>query len=194
MIACIGAFVCIGKLLFSGSMGKQGGASIEHVCENKCRYVRKMEYLFAGIVIIVCCVSILTILLAGDSEAFTNFSFASTVASIILSVIAIFMTISGESKASTTKDKIDLTVELLNKSISGIDNQKESFDTLLVEFKEQVKYQQETYEKLLKVSHDIHEDAVQIIRAREVESLPIDLRSGQKKQYKHKKMIMEGEE
>lgn len=154
MIICILAFGYIGKLLFSGNTGKSDGASIDRVCEKKCRYIRKMEYLFAGIVIIVCCVSILTVLLAGDSNAFTYFSFASTITSIILSVIAIFMTISGESKTETTKDKVDITVARL--------------DNIIEQFEKQVEIENNTFEKILEGYQEMKERMDQLSESMKV--------------------------
>lgn len=124
--------------------------SVYQPCENKCRYVRRMEFLLAGIVIAVSCVAILTILLAGDPEAFTNFSFASTVSSIILSVIAIFMTISGEAKASVTKERMELAVTKLDDGRDALEKSNGDLLKMLLE-------QREVFENILAESKRIHE-------------------------------------
>lgn len=147
MIAAVAAVIAFGTILFTSNSDAAGKpAQSRPACEETCRHVRKMEFVNIGIVIAVSCVAILTILLAGDSNAFANISFASTVSSIILSVIAIFMSISGEVKVSNTKEKMDLTVGKLDEAIQQLEEyktemlqelaeQKEVFDHILVESK-----------------------------------------------------------
>lgn len=117
-------------------------------CDKKCKYVSKMQYWVAIIVAVVCAVAILTVLMASNAEAFQSFSFASTITSIILSVIAIFMTISGESKTETTKEKVDLTVEKLDKMISKFDGQRENYEELLKKFEQQIEKENIAFQEL----------------------------------------------
>lgn len=62
-----------------------------------------------------------------DSNFASHFSFASTVTSIILSVLAIFMSVTGESKTQTIRERIEQeadeiteVTEKLEKEISSI--------------------------------------------------------------------------
>ncbi len=147
MLVAMAAIVTFGIIFFKRQKNEAESCL---ACEEKCRHVQKMEFVFTGIVIAVSCVAILTILLAGDSNAFTNISFASTVSSIILSVIAIFMSISGEVKASNTKEKMDLTVGKLNEAIQKLEDYKID---MLAELTEQ----KEVFDRILEESKRIHE-------------------------------------
>lgn len=63
-----------------------------------------------------------------DERLFSHFSFASTVSSIILSIIAIFMSVIGESKTEIIRDRIEQEA----KQISAVTNRFEDYmDDLL---------------------------------------------------------------
>lgn len=83
------------------------------------------RYLFiiAGILAVIG----VSIALGGNSEALGQISMASTVSSIILSSIAIFMSISGENKLNYTHDKLVETSERM----SGITDNIEQANSLL---------------------------------------------------------------
>ena len=151
MIAAIAAVIAIGGIFFSSSSGEtENPAEKRPACEEKCRHVQKMEFVYTTIVIAVSCVAILSILLAGDANAFTNISFASTVSSIILSVIAIFMSISGEVKVSNTKEKMDLTVGKLDEAIQQLEHYK-------TEMLQELAEQKDVFDHILEESKRIHE-------------------------------------
>ena len=62
----------------------------------------------SGVIIFALALVIIWLLTATKDPSFaSHFSFASTVASIILSVLAIFMSISGEAKTQVIRDKIE---------------------------------------------------------------------------------------
>lgn len=69
-------------------------------------------------------ISLGSIVLAGHSNAafVSQFSFASTVTSIILSVVAIWMSISGERTTNEIKNKILDASERLEKTTSNVEN------------------------------------------------------------------------
>ena len=52
---------------------------------------------------------------SGNEQFAAHFSFASTVTSIILSVLAIFMSVSNESKTQTIREKIEQEAETITK-------------------------------------------------------------------------------
>ena len=82
-------------------------------------------------------------LFTGDQSAMDYFSFASTITSIVLSVVAIIMTISSESKSEGVKHQIDKSVQELKDAAktmqeyaSGVDEQKKVFQEILENSKE----------------------------------------------------------
>ena len=58
-----------------------------------------------------------------DSDFVEHFSFASTVTSIILSVLAIFMSVSGESKTQAIRDRIEQEADEIVDVTSRLENQ-----------------------------------------------------------------------
>lgn len=58
---------------------------------------------------------------ANNAEFSSWISFASTITSIILSVIAIFMSISGENKTDSMRDKIEEAAKKLEKTAADIE-------------------------------------------------------------------------
>ena len=70
-----------------------------------------------------------------DPSFASHFSFASTIASIILSVLAIFISISGESKTQVIRDKIEKEADdvicVSNKLEKQISDLSEKFDVVV---------------------------------------------------------------
>lgn len=77
---------------------------------NKCYALAKRD-LFFLIGIIIC---LLTLTFSDNEIAFSHFSFAGTITSIVLSVLAIFMTIQSEAKNENVKAEINAAVHSLN--------------------------------------------------------------------------------
>lgn len=63
---------------------------------------------------------------ANNTEFSTQLEFASTITSIILSVIAIFMSISGESKMDSIMYQMEDAVEELDKIVKNLEKENES--------------------------------------------------------------------
>lgn len=82
-------------------------------------------------------------LFVNNQEALNYFSFASTIASIILSVIAIIMTIINEQKSDNVKTAIDNSVRSLK------DSSKE-----IAEYAQQIGQQRKTFEGILAKSEE----------------------------------------
>lgn len=84
------------------------------------------RYLFiiAGILAVIG----ISISLGGNDEAFGQISMASTVSSIILSSIAIFMSISGENKLNYTHDKLVETSDRMSYITDNIEKANRSLD------------------------------------------------------------------
>ena len=85
---------------------------------------------------ILCGVIILLLSTKGDDQFVAEFSFAATISSIILSILAIFMSINGESKTQAIWDKIELEAEEISKAsnvmksvISDLNNKIDSIQS-----------------------------------------------------------------
>jgi hypothetical protein len=74
----------------------------------------KLHVRYIGIIALI--ITLGSVILAGyNNDAFVGqFSFASTITSIILSVVAIWMSISGERNTNSIKDKVEDAVDDLN--------------------------------------------------------------------------------
>lgn len=94
----------------------------------------RLHIIYLIIIAVILAVIGISIALGGKSEALGQISMASTVSSIILSSIAIFMSISGENKLNYTHDKLVETsdrmseitghIEKANSMLDGTINQK----------------------------------------------------------------------
>lgn len=104
-----------------GTENKETGGSENH-------YSSTELWLRISIVVIIGLVLVIIWLFTGKaSKDFAeHFSFASTVASIILSVLAIFMSVSGEAKTQVIRDRIEQEADDIEKVASrlGEDIQK----------------------------------------------------------------------
>lgn len=87
------------------------------------------RYLFiiAGILAIIG----ISIVLGGSSEALGQISMASTLSSIILSSIAIFMSISGENKLNYTHDKLVETSDRMSDITADIEKANSKLDNTI---------------------------------------------------------------
>ena len=70
----------------------------------------------AGIIIVV----LLALTFTNDKEAVNYFSFAGTLSSIILSVVAIFMTINSENESKDAKRQMDMSVQQLKDTAASV--------------------------------------------------------------------------
>lgn len=104
-----------------------------------------IEIIFTIIVIIL-----LVNLFIGKKDALEYFSFASTITSIILSVLAIMMTIFSDAKNENTKSLINKSIDSLEKAIKTIERHTQEMNSVSDR-------QRETFEKILENSSDILE-------------------------------------
>lgn len=88
-----------------------------------------IRYLF--IIAVILAVIGISIALGGNSEALGQISMASTVSSIILSSIAIFMSISGENKLNYTHDKLLETSEKMSDITADIEKANSLLNTTI---------------------------------------------------------------
>ena len=85
--------------------------------QNKeCSTLIKRDFLYVVIILVIVSIAILASAFSNDQKAIDLFSFASTITSIILSVLAIFMTLISEYKNENTKTKIDMATNKIEQS------------------------------------------------------------------------------
>lgn len=112
-------------------MGKIKGNENKKSKDNKNKdnksYSRNQFWIRVALVIIVNLVLVIIWLFTErtDSNFISHFSFASTVTSIILSVLAIFMSVSGELKTQTIRDRIEQEAEEITKLTNSLESQME---------------------------------------------------------------------
>lgn len=86
-------------------------------CNNKqsekCTELAQRDFFYIAIIFVLIVIFILTMTLSSSSEANNRFSFASTLVSIVLSVVAIIMTIVSEYKNERSKNSIDIAIYTL---------------------------------------------------------------------------------
>lgn len=82
----------------------------------ECNCLIKRDFLYVSIILILISIVIAARVFGNDQNAVNLFSFASTITSIILSVLAIFMTLISEYKNESTKNKLDNATNQIEKS------------------------------------------------------------------------------
>lgn len=85
---------------------------------------------------------------ANNAEFSSWISFASTITSIILSVIAIIISITGESKTDAMREKMEETTKHLNKTAQSIDEANEQNQNNVIELKQNIMLLQNKIELL----------------------------------------------
>lgn len=84
--------------------------------ELKIKFIKlKLHFIYCGIITFIIGICLFTVRNYSNSDMATQFSFGATLVGIVLSVIAIFMSIMGEKDISSTKDKlVSVSDELIN--------------------------------------------------------------------------------
>lgn len=94
--------------------------AIVHSCSKSCKYITKRDLIYISIIGTIFIVIFATMALYQEEAFGEQLSFAGTISSIILSVLAIFMTIVGEQKQEGTKNAIDKATQEIADSASKL--------------------------------------------------------------------------
>lgn len=155
-ISKIGSF-CIFKNKKECTYNKQG---------EKCEKLMQKDYTYLLVIVTIIIVVLISLSLYTDQQAMNLFSFASTITSIILSVIAIIMTITSETKNASTKEKLEesakqiqMTTELLEKAVQNIDPE------ILQKIEKETNTLQETMEDAIEIIKSILENSEKTTKA-----------------------------
>lgn len=117
--------------------------------DNNCGCLSKRDFIYNVIILLMLLVFVSTFVLGDNDTILAYISFASTITSIILSILAIFMTVLSEYKNENTKNKIDIATikiesskneltklqENLSKNLSSYKDLLEKLDIVLIEIK-----------------------------------------------------------
>lgn len=123
----------------------------EDTCsKEKCISLYKKDMHYIEIIFTIIVIILLVNLFIGKKDALEYFSFASTITSIILSVLAIMMTIFSDAKNENTKSLINKSIDSLEKAIKTIERHTQEMNSVSDR-------QRETFEKILENSSDILE-------------------------------------
>lgn len=97
------------------------GEKQDEKCTRKCIHMLRKDFLYMGVIASIAVVLLLTLTFATDGNAVNYFSFAGMLSSIILSVVAIFMTINSENESKEAKIQLDKSVEKMEATAQKIE-------------------------------------------------------------------------
>lgn len=98
----------------------------------KCAKLAKKDYAYLVVIVLIVATFLLSLSLQTNENAMSLFSFASTIASIILSVIAIILTITSETKNESTKEKLEKSVEQIQSTTNLLKEASKTIDPELL--------------------------------------------------------------
>lgn len=128
------------------------GEKQDEKCTRKCIHMLRKDFLYMGVIASITVVLLLTLTFATDGNAVNYFSFAGMLSSIILSVVAIFMTINSENESKEAKIQLDKSVAKMEATAQKLEEAskewKGSNRELLVQFENQKKI----FEEILRSS------------------------------------------
>ena len=138
--AAVLGFFFLGLLIVILMLNK----TIEHSCSNNshnceesyCRKLVEHDFKYIMVLLFFIVVFICTLVLGNNSKVMEYISFAGTVSSLILSVLAIIMTMLSESKNEGTKASIDSILSETQKSVDKINEFTNNIDKISKELHE----------------------------------------------------------
>ena len=138
--AAVLGFFFLGLLIVILMLNK----TIEHSCSNNshnceesyCRKLVEHDFKYIMVLLFFIVVFICTSVLGNNSKVMEYISFAGTVSSLILSVLAIIMTMLSESKNEGTKASIDSILSETQKSVDKINEFTNNIDKISKELHE----------------------------------------------------------
>ena len=80
----------------------------------------KKDFIYISVIAGMVIVVLLTLTFVNNENAVNYFSFAGTLSSIILSVVAIFMTINSENESKDAKTQLDRSIVKMEESTSAV--------------------------------------------------------------------------
>lgn len=96
-------------------------------------YLLKKDFIYMSIIAGIVIVILLTLTFAKDENAINYFSFAGTLSSIILSVVAIFMTINSENESKDAKTQLDRSIAKMEESTQAVEKASDDWKNTVTE-------------------------------------------------------------
>ena len=130
-------------------------------CNGKCILLIKKDFIYFGIIAGMVIVVLLTLTFANNTNAVNYFSFAGTLSSIILSVVAIFMTINSENESKDAKRQMDMSVQQLKDTAASVEklwkNTVDDFQKKMDEQAQKMDEQAQNMEKIFQQSQKTYD-------------------------------------
>lgn len=126
-------------------------------CSQKCRYLLKKDFIYMSVIAGIIIVVLLALTFTNDKEAVNYFSFAGTLSSIILSVVAIFMTINSENESKDAKSQMDISIHRLEKTGNDISELSEKWQSTVSNLQEKLDDQKSDISETLRQLQDMYD-------------------------------------
>ena len=105
--------------------------SITETACNSCKKIQNKDLFYLCVILGICLVVVFSFVFYSNQDAINLFSFASTLSSIILSVVAIFMSINGEKTQELHRNQIEHTANKLESTRVKLEENIETLNTKL---------------------------------------------------------------
>lgn len=129
-------FFLIVVVVLYAIFSKQKCNEVKEECSKKsCIRLLRRDFFYCGVILFLCSIFIFTLSLAEKKDIVSHISFAGTLSSAILSVIAIFMTIRSEEKNSEIKSRIGGLIDKLESVDRKIEDNISKFNNVDAEIK-----------------------------------------------------------
>lgn len=125
------------------------GEKQDEKCTRKCIHMLRKDFLYMGVIASIAVVLLLTLTFATDGNAVNYFSFAGMLSSIILSVVAIFMTINSENESKEAKIQLDKSVAKMEATAQKLEEASKEWKGSNRELLVQLENQKKTFEEIL---------------------------------------------
>lgn len=106
---------------------------LDNDCDRRCVYLLKKDFIYMSIIAGIVIVILLTLTFAKNENAINYFSFAGTLSSIILSVVAIFMTINSENESKDAKTQLDRSIAKMEESTQAVEKASDDWKNTVTE-------------------------------------------------------------
>lgn len=118
------------------------------VCRSSCTHIVKHDLIYISIIGVLVIIILLTQVLYNNTEFGEQLNFAGTISSIILSVLAIMMTINGENKQELTKGSLDKSTATISQASEKLGEYIKNIESINVkQIEKDMKHLQELMEE-----------------------------------------------
>ena len=98
----------------------------------------KKDFIYISVIAGMVIVVLLTLTFANNENAVNYFSFAGTLSSIILSVVAIFMTINSENESKDAKTQLDRSIVKMEESTNAVKKASDDWEETVIDLQERL--------------------------------------------------------